>query len=82
MAYWDKAFPLPSVAEREDNIAYMIASNKRRYLSNGEIGHFAAFASVPYVDRLLDEIGVTSHRKKGWLGNMFTPIMPTDLDKV
>ena len=82
VAYWDKAFALPSVAERESDIAHMIAWNKRRYLSNGELGNFAAFDSVPYVDRLLDEIGVTSHRKKGWLGNMFAPIMPADLGRV
>ncbi|KAI6085551.1 flavin-binding monooxygenase-like protein-like protein [Hypoxylon rubiginosum] len=82
VAYWDKAFPLPSVAEREDDIAHMIAWNKRRYLSNGELGNFAAFDSVPYADRLFDEMGVTSHRKKGWLGNIFAPIMPADLGKV
>ena len=82
VAYWDKAFALPSVAERESDIAHMIAWNKRRYLSNGELGNFAAFDSVPYVDKLLDEIGVTSHRKKGWLGNMFAPIMPADLGRV
>ncbi|KAI1416787.1 putative dimethylaniline monooxygenase [Hypoxylon sp. FL1857] len=82
VAYWDKAFPLPSVVEREDDIAHMIAWNKRRYLSNGELGNFAAFDSVPYVDRLFDEIGVTSHRKRGWLRNMFAPIMPADVGKV
>lgn len=82
VAYWDKAFKLPSVEARERDIAHMIAWNKRRYLSNGELGHFAAFDSVPYVDRLLDEIGSTAHRKKGWLGNMFSPIMPADLGKV
>ncbi|KAF7535306.1 hypothetical protein G7054_g5505 [Neopestalotiopsis clavispora] len=82
VAYWDKAFKLPSVAEREKDIAHMIAWNKRRYLSNGELGNFAAFDSVPYVDRLFDEIGLTAHRKKGWLGNMFSPIMPADLGKV
>ncbi|KAI1347163.1 flavin-binding monooxygenase-like protein-like protein [Xylaria sp. FL0043] len=79
VAYWDKAFTLPSVSERENDIAHIIAWNKRRYLSNGELGHFAAFDSVPYVDRLLDEIGLKSHRKKGLLGNMFAPIMPADL---
>lgn len=82
VAYWHKAFKLPSVAEREKDIAHMIAWNKRRYLSNGELGNFAAFDSVPYVDRLFDEIGLTAHRKKGWLGNMFSPIMPADLGKV
>lgn len=82
VAYWDKAFQLPSVAEREKDIAHMIAWNKRRYLSNGELGNFAAFDSVPYVDRLFDEMGLTTHRNKGWLGNMFSPIMPADLGKV
>ncbi|KAK8091771.1 hypothetical protein PG997_002132 [Apiospora hydei] len=82
VAYWDKAFRLPPLAEREADVARMIAWNKRRYLSNGELGDFAAFDSVPYVDGLLDEIGVTSHRNKGWLGNMFAPIMPADLGRV
>lgn len=82
VAYWDKTFTLPSVEERENDIAHMIAWNKRRYLSNGELGNFAAFDTVPYVDKLLDEIGVTSHRRKGWLGNMFSPILPSDLGRV
>lgn len=59
----------------------MIAWNKRRYSSNGNLGHFATFDSAPYVDRLLDEIGLMSHRKEGWLGNMFAPFMPSDLCK-
>lgn len=82
VAYWDKAFPLPSLAEREADVAHMIAWNKRRYLSNGELGNFAAFDSVPYVDGLFDEMGLASHRNKGWLGNMFAPIMPADLGRV
>jgi len=82
VAYWDKAFEVPSVEERENDIAHMIAWNKRRYLSNGELGHFAAFDSVPYVDKLLDEIGLVEHRRKGWLGNTFAPIMPADLGRV
>ena len=57
VAYWDKAFKLPSVAEREKDIAHMITWNKRRYLSNGELGKFTAYD------------GVASHRRKGWLGN-------------
>ncbi|KAF2117286.1 putative dimethylaniline monooxygenase [Lophiotrema nucula] len=79
VAYWDKEIKLPSIEERERDVAQWIAWNKRRYLSNGELGNFAAFDSVPYVDKLLDEVGVTSHRGKGWLRNMFAPIMPADL---
>lgn len=82
VAYWDQAFRFPSLAEREADVARMIAWNKRRYLSNGELGNFAAFDSVPYVDGLFDEMGVTAHRDKGWWGNMFAPIMPADLGRV
>lgn len=82
VAYWDKAFKLPSAEEREKDIAHIIAWNKRRYLSNGEFGNFAAFDIVLYVDRLLDEIGLTARRNKGWLGNIFSPIMPADLGRV
>ncbi|KAK7972510.1 hypothetical protein PG988_006644 [Apiospora saccharicola] len=82
VAYWDKAFQVPSLAEREADVAHMIAWNKRRYLSNGELGNFAAFDSVPYVDGLFDEMRLTSHRSKGWVGNMFAPIMPADLGRV
>jgi hypothetical protein len=53
VAYWDKKIDLPSIEDREKDVARWIAWNKRRYLSNGELGHFAAFDSVPYVDRLL-----------------------------
>jgi hypothetical protein len=82
VAYWDKRIPLPSLQERERDVAHWIAWNKRRYLSMGELGNFAAFDSVPYVDKLFDEIGVKSHRRKGFLGNIFAPIKPADLGRV
>lgn len=82
VAYWDKKIELPPVEAREKDIAHWVAWNKRRYLSMGELGNFAAFDSVPYVDRLFDEIGVKAHRSKGLLGNMFAPIKPPDLGKV
>lgn len=81
VAYWDKAFTLPSDAEMGDDIVHMIAWNKRRHLSNVELGYFAASDSVLYADRLFDETGLLSHRKD-WLGNMFAPIMPADIGKV
>ncbi|KAK7917792.1 flavin-binding monooxygenase-like protein-like protein [Apiospora marii] len=82
VAYRDRAFPLPPLAAREADVARMNAWNRRRYLSNGELGNFAAFDSVPYVDGLFDEMGAMAHRDKGWLGNMFAPIMPADLGRV
>ncbi|KAF2184197.1 FAD/NAD(P)-binding domain-containing protein [Zopfia rhizophila CBS 207.26] len=74
-SYFDKNMVLPSLEEQERDIATWIAWCQRRYLSNGELGNFAAFDSIPYVDRLLDDIGITAHRE-GWLRDTFTPFMP------
>lgn len=80
VAYFDEKIILPSIEEREKKIATWIAWCRRRYLSNGERGNFAAFDSVPYVDKLLNDIGLTAHRK-GWLRDLFEPLRPVDLGK-
>ncbi|KAF7512753.1 hypothetical protein GJ744_000320 [Endocarpon pusillum] len=80
VAYFDKNIVLPSIEEREKGIATWIAWCRRRYLSNGERGNFAAFDSVPYVDKLLEDIGATAHRK-GWWRDLFEPFMPANLGK-
>jgi dimethylaniline monooxygenase (N-oxide forming) len=81
VAFFDHHIKLPSHAERERDISTWIAWCRRRYLSNGELGNYVVFDGVPYVDSLLDEIGVTAHRQKGWLHNFFAPFRPADLGK-
>jgi len=78
VAYFDKRILLPSAEEQEIEIATWIAWCRRRYLSNGERGNFAAFDSVPYLDKLLKDIGVTAHLK-GWRRDLFEPVRPGDL---
>jgi dimethylaniline monooxygenase (N-oxide forming) len=80
VAYFDRSVVLPAIGEREKEIATWIAWCKRRYLSNGERGNFAAFDSVPYADKLLKDVGLTGHRK-GWLRDVFEPFFPGDLGK-
>ncbi|KUJ10852.1 flavin-binding monooxygenase-like protein-like protein [Mollisia scopiformis] len=80
VAYFDKNINLPSIEEREKEVALWNAWCLRRYLSNGERGNFAAFDSVPYVDKLLIDIGATAHLK-GWWRDTFEPFMPSDLGK-
>lgn len=80
VAFFDKNIVLPSIEEREKEIAAWIAWNRRRYLSNGQLGMFVVFDTVPYVDGLLNDIGVTAHRK-GWIRDIFEPFMPADLGK-
>jgi dimethylaniline monooxygenase (N-oxide forming) len=78
VAYFDGNITLPSLEEQEKEIASWIAWCRRRYLSNGERGNFAAFDSVPYVDKLLRDMSVTAHRK-GWWRDTFQVFVPGDL---
>jgi hypothetical protein len=80
VAYFDKRIVLPSVEEQENEIATRIAWCRRRYLSNGERGNFAGFDSLPYMDKLLKDIGATAHLK-GWRRDQFEPVRPGDLGK-
>lgn len=80
VAYFDGQIGAP-LAERESDIATWIAWCRRRYLSNGSLGNSAGFDGVPYVDTLLQEMGVTAHRQKGWWGNWFAPVLPEDLGR-
>lgn len=66
---------------KEQDIATWIAWCRRRYLSNGGLGNVASFDGVPYVDTLLEEMGLNAHRQKGWLRDFFAPVLPADLGK-
>ncbi|CAG8953379.1 hypothetical protein HYFRA_00010126 [Hymenoscyphus fraxineus] len=79
VAYFDKNVSIPSIEDREKDVATWNAWCRRRYLSNGEGGNFAAFDSVPYVDTLLEDVGATAHFKGSWWKDMFVPYRPSDL---
>ncbi|PQE29814.1 flavin-binding monooxygenase-like family protein [Rutstroemia sp. NJR-2017a WRK4] len=80
VAYFDKKITLPSIEAREKEIAAWVAWCRLRYLSNGERGNFAVFDVVPYIDKLLNDMGVSAHRK-GWWRDLFEPFKPYDLGK-
>lgn len=77
-AFLDQKLNLPSLEEQQREIARMIAYNKRRYLSSGERGNFVSFESNFYLDKLLREVGLSSHLK-GWFKNYFAPRSSQDL---
>ncbi|KAH6716659.1 flavin-binding monooxygenase-like protein-like protein [Leptodontidium sp. MPI-SDFR-AT-0119] len=80
VAYFDKKITLPSVEERENEIGSWVAWCRRRYLSNGELGTFAGLDSIPYVDKLLRDIGLDAHRQSWWR-DFFLPFGPKELGK-
>ncbi len=77
-AYLDQQLALPSMAEREKEIALFTSWCRRRYLNNGENGNWMPFDFVVYSDRLLHQVGLSSHRK-GWFQNLFSPCMMRDM---
>jgi hypothetical protein len=77
-AYLDGQLKLPPVEEMEKEVALFTAWCRRRYLSNGEKGNHVLFEVAFYNDRLLEQVGLKSHRR-GWFWDYFGPGTMVDL---
>lgn len=77
-AYLDKQLAMPSLEERQAEVALSTAWCRRRYLSRGERGNWMVFELISYTDNLLEEVGLSSHRK-GWFRDLFVPCVASDL---
>ncbi|KAI9814840.1 MAG: monooxygenase [Pycnora praestabilis] len=80
-AYLDKRVALPSYKEMQEDIALTNAWCKRRYLANGEKGNYLHYELIGYTDRLLNDLGLSSHRK-GWWEDFFAPCAASDLRNI
>ncbi|KAI4112581.1 MAG: hypothetical protein LQ345_006296 [Seirophora villosa] len=80
-AYLDGNIKLPSLEERRKTVALFVAWCRRRYLSNGDRGHWLVFEQRTYTDRLFDQLGLSSHRRF-WLWDSFVPISKKDLPRL
>lgn len=76
-AYFDGNVKMPSLERAQREVAYMNAFSKRRYPSHGAAGDFLFFELVWYTDKLMDEAGLTSHRKSWW-ADWVEPCLATD----
>ncbi|PQE08057.1 hypothetical protein CJF32_00008143 [Rutstroemia sp. NJR-2017a WRK4] len=77
-AYLDGKLKLPSKQEQEEDVALFTTWCRRRYLSSGAEGNNMTFELIGYMDLLLHNLGLTSHRK-GWFKDLFAPIWAKDL---
>lgn len=64
-AYLDGRLALPGKEEQEREVALFTAWCRRRYLSKGDEGNNMTFELIGYIDTLLGDLGLTSHRKDG-----------------
>lgn len=77
IAYLDGKLILPSKEEQEKEVALFTSWCRRRYLSNGEDGNNMTFELIGYLDTLLQDLGLSSHRK-GWFKDLFSPCWARD----
>jgi len=78
VAYLDGNLHLDKLnVEREINET--VAWCRKRYLNKGQLGSWFYFDVIDYTDMLLAQLGLNSHRQKGWLKNVFAPCKSADL---
>lgn len=77
-AFLDQQLTRPCREDQQEEIARVNAWCRRRYLSNGVRGNYLPFESTWYTDKLLREIGLSSHLK-GWFRDYFVPGTSQDL---
>jgi dimethylaniline monooxygenase (N-oxide forming) len=79
VAYLSGIMKLPNQPQMESEVALSLAWCRKRYPSKGQLGHWLYYDLVPYTDTLLEDLGLKSHLRKGWLGNFWKPCIASDL---
>jgi len=67
VAYLEGKLKLPELEEMDREVAEVNVWMRRRYLNLGEKCHNMTFEYLPYMDTLLQDLGIESCRKKGLL---------------
>jgi len=73
------ALQLPEKEAMEKDIAAFVAWARRRYPAFRDTANSVVFEGMGYVDALLREMGLTSHRGRGWWRDSVVPTLPRDL---
>ena len=76
-AYWDGHVELPPLEQARREVAYMNAFSRRRYPSRGFDGLNVYADLIWYTDKLLNDAGLSSHRK-GWWEDADEPCLASD----
>ncbi|KAL8920156.1 MAG: hypothetical protein Q9208_006402 [Pyrenodesmia sp. 3 TL-2023] len=76
-AYFDGHVKIPPKEQAQRDVAYMNALSRKRYPSHGGAGDYLFFELLWYTDRLMEEVGLRSHRK-GWWADWVEPCLASD----
>ncbi|MCJ1310994.1 monooxygenase [Agyrium rufum] len=77
-AYLDKTIDLPSPDSMRAEITLWTTWNRRRYLNKGHCGNYLHYDLVPYTDRLLEQLGLST-RGKGFMKDLLEPCTAAEL---
>lgn len=80
-AFLDGKVRLPPLEQRQKDVALFVAWCRRRYLSNGDRGHWMSADQTGYTDSLFRQLGLSSHRRF-WLWDSFFPSTNKDLHRL
>lgn len=72
----------PSQKQKETEVAETVAWDRRRYLNKGELGSWFYYDVVDYSDGLFEQLGLSSHRQKGWKRNLLEPCFAADMTSI
>jgi dimethylaniline monooxygenase (N-oxide forming) len=79
IALFDGSLQLPSGETMRKDVAWVNAFMKRRYPTHGAGGNYLQYDMMGYIDRLLKQVGLTSHLK-GWWTDLTFPMIAEDLN--
>ncbi|KAI1323179.1 flavin-binding monooxygenase-like family protein [Xylariaceae sp. FL0255] len=82
VAYLLGEVSLPSEECMLKEVAQWNAWTRKRYLGVGERYPYALFDWIPYLDRLLGDLGIRTQRKSGVFANFLAPHGPADYSGV
>lgn len=68
--------------QREEEIANTVAWCRQRYPRKGKAGNWFFYDVISYTDMILRQLGLQSHRRKGWFRNFFAPCTASDLKEI
>jgi hypothetical protein len=77
-AYFDHNIERPSKDVALQEVAYNNAFSRRRYPTHGATGNYFHLDLVGYTDKLMQDVGLVSHKQKGWWANFVDPCLASD----
>lgn len=63
----------------EEEIVETVTWCRRRYLNKGQLGSWFPLDTLAYTDMLLDQLRLSSHRRKDWIKDLVAPCVAADL---